>query len=245
MWSAEGIILHKRVFAEDKYIVTLFSRDLGKSQGMIRKSTNMPGDLVSAVWSGRSGSLGFFKFDTVYSAFLHIAHDALRLYCLQAACDLCMTCMQTNDAHPALFESLQTLLCEIGKNQWLLYYVFFELELLHEIGFGLALYSCAVNGSTNDLLYISPKTGRAVSRQAGEAYRDKLFKMPSCFQSYISSSVLAMDNATGEEECLDATDILTGLEITRYFLQKHVVLAVPQARLSFEKDLRQYVQKSI
>lgn len=241
MWSAEGIVLHKRIFSEDKYIVTLFSRDVGKSNGMISKTNNMPGDLVSAVWSGRSGSLGFFKFDTIYSAFVHIAHDALRLYGLQSACDLCAACMQHHDAHPVLFESFKALIFAINSGKWLLHYVFFELELLQEIGFGLDLYSCAVSGCTTDLAYISPRTGRAVSQQAGEEYHDKLFKMPSCFMNYISYSMLSDVSANVDESSIDYTDILSGLEITRYFLQKHAVLSIPQSRISLEKDLRRQI----
>ena len=100
----------------------------------------------------------------------------------------------------------------------------FELELLKELGYGLDLASCAASGSTADLVYVSPKSGRAVSRQAGEAWKDRLLRLPA-FLETASSSEPPMQ------------DIADGFALTGFFLHRHVLeprgLAFAEARASF------------
>jgi DNA repair protein RecO (recombination protein O) len=91
-----------------------------------------------------------------------------------------------------------------------------ELDLLTSLGFGLDLTRCAATGDTADLAYVSPKSGRAVSRAAGHGYRDRLLPLPS----------FLISQAKPERE-----DVLAGLRLTGYFLDRHV-LHGPQVKHS-------------
>jgi DNA repair protein RecO (recombination protein O) len=108
----------------------------------------------------------------------------------------------------------------------------FELNFLAELGFGLDLSSCAATGATEDLIYVSPRSGRAVSRAGGEAYRDRLMRLPSFLQ--------------GEGEPESARDLADAFALTGFFLDRHAFaprgLAVPEARAQFVIALARVVQ---
>jgi DNA repair protein RecO (recombination protein O) len=101
----------------------------------------------------------------------------------------------------------------------------FELQLLAELGFGLDLESCAATGATTELIYVSPKSGRAVSRDAGDPWRDKLLRLPA----FLAEPELA--------QVLSGDDLADGFAMTGFFLLRHVLeprgLAMPDARASF------------
>jgi len=98
----------------------------------------------------------------------------------------------------------------------------FELEVLQELGFGLDLSECAASGATQDLVYVSPKSSRAVSREAGEPWKDRLLALPG----FLTGSGVA-----------ESADIAAGFRLTGYFLSRHVFeprgLAMPDARETF------------
>jgi DNA repair protein RecO (recombination protein O) len=100
----------------------------------------------------------------------------------------------------------------------------FELAMLAELGFGLDLESCAATGGISDLTYVSPKSGRAVSREAGEPWRDKLMRLPA----FLSGDDFAAPSAA---------DLASGFEITGFFLARHFYeprgLPLPDARRHF------------
>ena len=108
-------------------------------------------------------------------------------------------------------------------------FVRFEAGLLEELGFGLDLSKCAATGSTDDLIYVSPKTGRAVSRDAGEPYKARLLPLPPF--------MLSAQSGLGEG------DVGAGLEITGHFLQQFVFgplnRPLPPARLWLIDRLRE------
>jgi DNA repair protein RecO (recombination protein O) len=101
----------------------------------------------------------------------------------------------------------------------------FELQLLSELGFGLDLESCAATGSTAELVYVSPRSGRAVSREAGRPWHDKLLRLPA---------FLTEPERAGAPSAADLAD---GFAVTGFFLSRHVLeprgLALPDARTSF------------
>jgi len=112
------------------------------------------------------------------------------------------------EQHPNLFSALQSLLLVLPEDGWQGAYVGWELTLLAELGFGLDLAACAATGATDDLIYVSPKSGRAVSKQAGEAYREKLLSLP---QFLIGRGRLEQGS------------LAEGLRLTGYFLERHVL----------------------
>ncbi len=113
------------------------------------------------------------------------------------------------EPHPGAFFAFETL-CEtlVIPEIWPAVYVRFEAGLLQELGFGLDLTRCAVTGSLDDLAYVSPRTGRAVSRDAGAPYAERLLRLPP----FLLSS----------QGGLDEGDIGAGLDLTGHFLETFV-----------------------
>jgi len=122
--------------------------------------------------------------------------------------------------HPGAFVALEALLTALAAESWPSVYVHWELALLRDLGFGLDLSACAATGVTEDLAYVSPRTGRAVSRAAGEAWKDKLLILPR----------FLVDGGEGDEG-----QIRQGLTLAGVFLERHVLaahhLAMPAARI--------------
>jgi DNA repair protein RecO (recombination protein O) len=128
------------------------------------------------------------------------------------------------DPHPSIYTALEAMLDRIDDVTALAPMAArFELQVLSELGFGLDLESCAATGAADDLVYVSPKSGRAVSRGAGEPWRDRLFRLPAFF--------------AGEEIAASDSDIADGFAMTGYFLTRHVLeprgLALAQERSHF------------
>ena len=129
------------------------------------------------------------------------------------------------DKHIELYRALEVLiehLCEPEIAGPLM--VRFELRLLEELGFGLDLAACASTGLRNDLIYVSPKSGRAVSRLAGESWKEKLLALPP-FLSGMPSVVP------------DAGTMEDAFRLTTFFLNRHVYeprgIKEPDARAGF------------
>jgi DNA repair protein RecO (recombination protein O) len=108
----------------------------------------------------------------------------------------------------------------------------FELDFLAELGFGLDLAACAATGATTELVYVSPRTGRAVSRGAGESYRDRLMRLPAFLRS--------------EADPESANDLTDAFTLTGFFLERHAFtprgLALPEARAHFVTALGRLAQ---
>jgi DNA repair protein RecO (recombination protein O) len=126
------------------------------------------------------------------------------------------------EPHPRVYEAMGLVLdCLEDRDIWPALLVRWELGLLDELGFGLDLGRCAVTGSSEDLVYVSPKTGRAVSREAGEAYRDRLLVLPDFLKGSQASTP-------------ELSDILAGFELTGHFLARHILeprgVAAPESR---------------
>ncbi len=137
-----------------------------------------------------------------------------RLAALASACSVAESALPEREPHPALFlatEALLEALAETGDDVWPAVYIRWELGLLGELGFGLVLSACAATGQTDELVFVSPRTGRAVSRDAGAPYEDKLLRLPGFLAPAPQSSAR-----------LAAGDIGDGLRLTGYFLARHV-----------------------
>jgi DNA repair protein RecO (recombination protein O) len=135
------------------------------------------------------------------------------------------------EPHPRLFESTLALLEGLDRPSWAQRYVAWERACLGDLGFGLDLAACAATGRRDDLGYVSPRTGRAVSRAAGAPYADRLLRLPE---------FLAGDAAAEAS----ADDILTGLDLTGFFLERHVLSPqqrhLPPARKRFVDRWRRH-----
>jgi DNA repair protein RecO (recombination protein O) len=148
--------------------------------------------------------------------------DPLALAGLSAAAAVAAGALPEREAHPGAFNAFEALTIAFGlTSDWPAVYVRFEAGLLQELGFGLDLSKCAATGALDDLIYVSPRTGRAVSREAGEPYKDKLLTLPP----FLLSS----------QQRLSPGDVATGLALTGHFLEAFVFAALnkplPPARM--------------
>ncbi len=228
-WRDQGIILSVRPHGETSAVVELFTREHGRHLGLVRGGRSrrqrpvlQPGNIVEAEWRARlSEHLGAYMVE-LSNAYAALAlDDRIALAGLNTLTSLARL-LPERDPHAALYEAGLVVLGHISDVEiWPGLLVRWELELLNELGFGLDLASCAATGESGDLAYVSPRTGRAVSRAAGEPYRAKLLALPA---------FLAREQATGP----GLPDVLSGFALTGFFFEKHVFeprnLVMPEAR---------------
>lgn len=218
-WTEDGIVLSARRHGESSLVVSVLTRERGRNKGLARGGARRgrgalePGTLVSAHWSARlSEHLGLWRIEagTAYAAAL--LDDPLRLACLEAAADLGDSALPERHAYPSVYDGLLALLDALECDQaWAPLHLRWELDLLTALGYGLDLAACAVSGAREELAYVSPRTGRAVSTEAAAPYRDRLLVLPRLF------------GGTGRAEgWSEAQDLLDGLALTGYFLERHI-----------------------
>ncbi len=222
-WSDEGIVLRARKHGESAAIVSLLTRNHGRHMGLVRggagrskRSLMEPGNLLDAEWRARlADHLGTYtvELDRAYSA--AVLDDPLRLAVLSSACAVADGALPEREPHAAIFSSMLHLLGALTDDKagghvavWSALYVRWELDLLRDLGFGLDLSVCAATGSEDGLAYVSPRSGRAVSLAAGEAYRDRLLSLPP----FLADGSLPAD----------IDQVARGLMMTGFFLDRHV-----------------------
>jgi DNA repair protein RecO (recombination protein O) len=219
-WTDEAFVLAARRHGEGAAVVQLLTRDHGRHAGLVhgggsasKRALVEPGNRVQANWRGRLPEhLGRVTLEVERSYAAALMDDPRRLSALASACAVGEVALPEREPHPAMFHATRALLdslADTGDDVWPAVYIRWELGLLGELGFGLDLTSCAATGQTDDLVYVSPRTGRAVSRAAGEPYRDKLLALPAFLAPFGGNGVTPRD-------------IRSGIELTRYFLARHV-----------------------
>ncbi len=217
-WRDQGYVLTARRHGETDAILTLLTRDHGRHLGLVkggasraRRPLMEPGNLVEANWRARlSEQLGHYRIEPVRACSAMFLDDPLRLSALSAACATLEAALPERESHPDLFEALSSLLEALARarDDWPAEYVRWEAHLLTGLGFGLDLKSCALTGATDDLAFVSPRTGRAASREAAKPYEDRLLALPAFL-------IDAHAHAT-------QADIAAGLRLTGHFLQGQV-----------------------
>jgi DNA repair protein RecO (recombination protein O) len=219
-WIDKGIILGVRRHGESSAIVELLTRDHGRHLGLVRGGAGsklrpllQPGNSVRAVWRARLDEhLGYYLLEGTRmraATLLASAHAVYGVTHLAALARL----LPERDPHEELYEMLEQTLNDFDDvGEAALQIIRFELAMLTELGFGLDLSSCAATGSTTDLVYVSPKSGGAVSRAAGEPWRDKLLRLPPFLRE-------ADDSRNGWSE----QDLQDGFALTGRFLLRNVL----------------------
>lgn len=228
-WQDRGIVLSARPHGESAAVVQLLTEHHGRHAGLVRggqsrrqKGVLQPGNRVAAEWRARLAEhLGSYVLELEASHAARLMDDAGRLEALSAALGVVERALAEREPHPACYLGLAALLEALEGDHWGEAYVGFELALLAELGFGLDLKACAAGGSNDQLAYVSPKSGRAVSLAAGEPYRDRLLPLPG---------FLIGRGEGGAEE------VGQGLRMTGYFLERLVFRphdwALPAARVN-------------
>lgn len=226
-WRDQAIVLNVRHHGENGAIVSVMTQSRGRQAGMVRGARSvkqrgilLPGNKVDAVWRARlAEQLGTLRCELLQSHAAAAMDDAARLSALSSACSLIEAVVPEHQPLPSLFGALEALLGALENPTWPSVYVHWELALLKGLGYGLDLSCCAATGVNDGLAYVSPKSGRAVSLSAGEPYADKLLPLPR----------FLVEGGEGT-----SADIMAGLTLTGYFLDRHVLAAhhqtLPAAR---------------
>lgn len=219
-WSDEGIVLARRRHGESAAVVSLLTREHGRHAGLVRggagkraSSLYQPGTLLSVRWRARLAEhLGTLTAEMVEPFASRVLDDALRLAALTSACALLEAALLEREPHAPLFETTLLLFRALASEPqplgWGSAYARWEMQALAEFGFGLDLEACAATGQRENLAYVSPRTGRAVSGGAGAPYADRLFALPAFLGT--------LDAAP------DAAAVAAALRITGHFLERHV-----------------------
>lgn len=235
-WSDEGFVLGIRRHGEANAILELMTRGHGRHLGLVRggggsrmRPILQPGNAVRAQWHARLDEhLGTYTIEPMAlraGGFFADAHAVFAVTHLATLARL----LPERDPHENVFEGLQAIVEHLSDAQaCAALIVRFEILMLSELGFGLDLKSCAATGSEADLIYVSPKSGRAVSREAGAPWHDRLLALPA----YVTHDVVH-----GAGRGVSARDIADGFSLTGFFLARHVLeprgLTLPDARAHF------------
>jgi DNA repair protein RecO (recombination protein O) len=216
-WTDEGIVLGTRRHGEANAILELMTQEHGRHLGLVRGGAGarlrpvlQPGNVVRATWRARLDEhLGHFTVEGLRlraAELLALSHALYGVTHLAALCRL----LPERDSHPLVHADLTAALeCIDDPVAVAVAVARFELKLLAELGFGLDLERCAATGEAHDLGYVSPKSGRAVSRQAGEPWHDRLLRLPA----------FLLDDAPARPSSDDLTD---GFAVTGFFLGRYV-----------------------
>jgi DNA repair protein RecO (recombination protein O) len=218
-WRDEGVLLDVRRHGESAAIIEVFTAAHGRHAGVVRGGGGrrmapvlQPGAQLDVTWRARlEEHIGAFTVEPLKSRAAETLGDALALAGLSAVCALLAVCLPEREPHAALYTRSVALLDALGADRWAYAYVRWELALLDEMGFGLDLSSCAVTGATEGLAFVSPRTGRAVTRAGAGDWTDRLLPLP--------------DSLRGVPDA-DAEDILQGLAVTGHFLSAHMAPAL-------------------
>lgn len=212
-WRDQGILLRMRRHGEGSAIVDMFTAEHGRHAGVIRGGASrkmapilQPGAQLDLLWRARlEDHLGSYQAELMRSRAGAALSGRLALAGLNAVTGLLAFCLPDREPHPDLYLRSERLLDLLGQDDiWPLAYLQWEMALLEELGFGLDLSCCAVSGALDELIYISPKSGRAVSRASAGEWADRLLPLPAVMR--------------GEGEA-GTGEILQGLSTTGFFLE--------------------------
>ena len=230
-WTDEAIVLGVKRHGETSVILELMTLERGRHLGLVRggvgtrlRGVLQPGNSLRATWRARLDEhLGNYAVEGLNlraAGFLAAAHAVHGVTHLAALCRL----LAEREPHTAIYGALQDILDRLDDPLVVAPLIArFELDFLAELGFGLDLSACAATGTTDELVYVSPRSGRAVSRAAGEAYHDKLLMLPGFLRDDAAHAT--------------AADLADAFALGGYFLDRHAFaprgLPLPEARAHF------------
>jgi len=229
-WRDDGLIIGARRHGETSVILELMTRAHGRHLGLVRGGRSrtlrpilQPGNLVVAHWRARlEDHLGAYAVEPLVARAAHFLDRGAALHGVASLCGL-LRLLPERDPHEELFEIADAIATRLGDPrdcEAAPMMARFELALLGALGFGLDLAACALTGAQDDLAYVSPKSGRAVSRAAGAPWRDKLLPYPDFLQD---QSLAARQG-----------DLIAAFRLTGYFLTRDVLkprgVALPASR---------------
>ena len=241
-WRDEGVILAARRHGETSVILDVLTKTHGRHAGVVRGGASrkqapvlQPGNQVELEWRARlEDHLGAYRVELITSR-SGIMADRGRLAALSSVCALMTFAMPERMELTLVYDQTLALIERLNSDApWSAEYAVWELMMLEELGYGLDLTSCAATGGTQELIYVSPKSGRAVCRSAGAEYADRMLPLPEFLQ------MDGVDAAAG--------DVLGALKTTGYFLERWLAPALgnrplPDARARLVRALEREVKR--
>lgn len=212
-WRDEGTLLSVRKHGETSAIIEVFTATHGRHAGVVRGGTSrkiapilQPGAQLDVSWRARlEDHLGAFTVEPVKSRAVAVMGDRTALAGLNAMTALLSFALPEREPHPRLYARTVEMFDLLGQTEaWPVAYLQWELALLEEMGFGLDLTACAVTGAADDLAYVSPKSGRAVSAEGAGAWADRLLPLPPELLGLVTD---------------DLAGVADGLRTTGHFLE--------------------------
>ncbi|AOX19685.1 DNA repair protein RecO [Kozakia baliensis] len=244
-WEGAALVLSARAYGESGAIVHLLTEEHGRTAAMVRGGASrrqaavwQPGNLVLARWQARlPDQLGHVSAEPVQQASARVLDRPFHLDMISAVTAVADGALPDREPHPQLFLDLVRLITAIavlGDPPPMADLVRWERDLLAVLGYGLSLERCTVTGTTEELAFVSPKTGRAVSAEGAGPWRERLLPLPHFL---LDSS----DESRPDEW-------LHGLDLTGYFLSRHLFGArhspVPEARHRLRERVRAMVENA-
>jgi len=227
-FTDEGIFISAKPLGEANAVAEILTAAHGRHLGLVRGGRSrrlrpllQPGNLLSLSWRARlADHLGGFAVELIDPLAARVLDDQAALSAIGSLTSLAKL-LPERDPHPELYHgALQVLRALDDAARWPVLLVHWEVMLLQDLGFGLDLSACAATGVETDLAFVSPRSGRAVSRHAGEAYGDRLLELPR---------FLVEDEADASPQ-----DVVAGFKLTGHFLERHVLQphgqTLPQSR---------------
>lgn len=214
-----GFIIEIRKYSEKDAIISIFSKENGVISGIVKayQSKNnrhicQIGNQVSFIWKARlADHLGFFSLEVVKPIFAIFMQNRVKLTSLCAIFRILYQTLPERLKEEVLYIKLEDFFEKLqNSSDWIRDFIFFELLLLSELGYGLDFTKCVASNSKEELIYISPKSGKAVSKKEGEPYKNILFHLP---EFLINSDLIP-----------SSQDIANSLKITEYFINKFILI---------------------
>jgi DNA repair protein RecO (recombination protein O) len=227
-WESPGIVLDIRPYGEGDVISSVFTEDQGTHRGLVKGGASrakaaawQPGNMLQIRWAARlSDQLGSFAGEVIHACAADAMQDALALSMLTAICATAEGALPEREPHPRVFGGMLRLIPRLSLGETMLTELIrWELTLLADLGYGLDLSVCAVTGATSGLAYVSPKSGRAVTREGAGEWASRLLPIPRFLTGNLPP---------------DAAQWRDGLALTGHFLTRdafgHQHRPLPQSR---------------
>ena len=227
-WNDKGIVLSAKKYGEKGLIINILTENHGRYLGWLNNYKNksvlvdvQPGNLLDVFWKSRLiEQMGNFKIELISSVSGKIFDEKLKLQALNSMCALLDKFLPERQNYSEIFNAtnafinLLVLQDERKNDHWIEGYVKWEIGVLSSIGFSLDLKRCAVTGGNSNLLFVSPKTGKAVSKEAAGKHAPRLLLLPF----FLGGEKVIGSNFYKE--------ILAGLKITSYFFKNKLLLSI-------------------
>ena len=233
-WEDQGLVLSARRHGEHDAIISVLTENNGRYAGLVKAGSSrrlkgmlQPGNVIKATWRARLDEhLGTMSVELAHSFSAELMQDADRLAGLSSVCALIDALLPERQPQPEIERTTIKFLSAVNTDGWAARYARWELDVLRDLGFGLDLSACAGTGSLENLIYVSPKSGRAVSAEAGAPYASRLLALPAFLRDGSNAS-----NA----------EVVSALALTGHFFETHVFgpqgQALPAARVRLVERL--------